>query len=150
MVCAGRGLLLLLTAGKGSNLNKLFYGGVAMRYTLSLLLVVLFSLTACGLPSVQVVRYTMDTFEPTTKVKVLQTWPQDRKYIQIGELEVSAGDQANNALLDKAKEMGADAIVIEPAHQHGKVYVPINAGFSGGYRNITLESVRVIAIKFEP
>jgi len=119
-----------------------------MRYKLSLL-VVLFALTACGLPSVQAVRYTMDTFEPTTNVEVLQTWPRDRKYIEIAELEVSAGDQANNALLDKAKEMGADAIVIEPAHRHGQAYVPIGGALSES-RAVTLNSVRAIAIKFEP
>ena len=125
-----------------------------MRYTSSLLLVVLFALTACGLPSVQEVRYTMDTYEPTTNVEVLQTWPRDRNYIEIAELEVSAGDQANNALLDEAKKMGADAIVIGPIHKHSKVYVPIDAGLingtSSGFRSVSLDSVRAIAIKFQP
>jgi hypothetical protein len=135
-------------------LNELLKGGIAMRHTIILLLVVLFALTACGLPSVQEVRYTMDTYEPTTKVEVLQTWPRDRNYIEIAELEVSAGHQANNALLDEAKKMGADAIVIGPTHQHSKVYVPIDAGLingtSSGFRSVSLEGVRAIAIKFQP
>lgn len=123
--------------------------GCSMRYIL-ILLIVHFALTACGLPTVREVRYTMDTFEPTAKVDVLQTWPQDRKYIEIAELEVSAGDQANNALLDKAKEIGADAIVIEPVHRHSQAYVPIDAAFNGGDRGVILDSVRAIAIKFKP
>lgn len=124
-----------------------------MRYTLNLLLVVSFALTACSLPSVREDRYTMDTFKPTTNVEVLQTWPLDRKYIEIARLEVSAGDQANNALLDKAKEMGADAIVIEPAHRHSLVYVPVDIELKGGapssFRGVALDSVSAIAIKFE-
>jgi hypothetical protein len=115
---------------------------------------VLFSLISCGLPLVEVEKYTMDTFEPTTNVAILQTWPQDRKYIEIADLEVRAGDQAYDALLDKAKEMGADAIVIEPVHRHSQVYVPIDAqmgkGASSGFRSVTLDSVRAIAIKFQP
>jgi hypothetical protein len=124
-----------------------------MNYILSLL-VALFALTACGLPSVRETRYTMDTFEPTVNVEVLQTWPRDRKYIEIAEFEVGVDDQANNALLDKAKAIGADAIVIGPVHRHGQVYVPINGelldGPAGGYRGIVLDSVRAIAIKFAP
>jgi hypothetical protein len=121
-----------------------------MRYKLCLFLVVLFALTACGLPSVQENRYTMDTYEPTTNVAILQTWPQDRKYIEIADLEVRAGDQVYDALLDKAKEMGADAIVIEPVHRHSQVYVPIDKGASSAFRSVTLDSVRAIAIKFQP
>ncbi len=124
-----------------------------MKYLLSLL-VALFALTACGLPSVKETRYTMDAFEPTANVEFLQTWPRDRKYIEIAELEVGAGDQANKALLDKAKEIGADAIVVGPVHRHGPVHVPINGelldGPAGSYRGITLDSVRAVAIKFEP
>ncbi|MGZ4970820.1 MAG: hypothetical protein ACXWFX_07175 [Methylobacter sp.] len=124
-----------------------------MKYILSLL-VALFTLTACGLPAVKETRYTMNNFGPTANVEVLQTWPRDRKYIEIAELEVSASDQANNALLDKAREIGADAIVVGPVHRRGPVYVPIDGelldGPAGSYRGITLDSVRVVAIKFEP
>ncbi|MGZ4976851.1 MAG: hypothetical protein ACXV8O_06835 [Methylobacter sp.] len=124
-----------------------------MKYLLSLL-VALFALTACGLPAVKETRYTMDTFEPTANVEVLQTWPRDRKYIEIAELEVSVGDQANNALLDKAREIGADAIVVGSVHRRGSVYVPIDGelldGPAGSYRGITMDSVRAVALKFEP
>lgn len=120
-----------------------------MWYKLSLFLVVLFALIACGLPSVQEERYTMDTFEPTTNVAILNSWPLDRKYIQIASLEVSAGAKANDALLNKAKELGADAIVMEPVHRHSRVYVPIDAK-NASSRSVTLNSVRAIAIKFEP
>ena len=137
-----------ITAVKSSSLNKLFYRGVAMRYKLSLL-VVFFALTACGLPSVHDVRYTIDTYEPTTNVEVLRTWPLDRKYIEIAELEVSAGDQANNALLEEAKEIGADAILIEPPHIHSRVSVPIGNSINE-VRSVTFTSIRAIAIKFVP
>ena len=124
-----------------------------MRYKL-ILLIVLFTLAACGLPSVQEVRYTMDTFEPTANVEVLQTWPRDRKYLEIAELEVSAGSKANNALLERAKEIGADAIVIGPTHQHGQVHVPIGGtisdGPAGSFRGVPLNSVHAVAIKYQP
>ncbi|WP_020160765.1 MULTISPECIES: hypothetical protein [Methylobacter] len=123
-----------------------------MKYA-SVLLVVFFSLAACGPPTVQEVRYTRDTFEPTANVEVLDTWPRDRKYRQIAELEVSAGDHANDALVEKAREMGADAIVIGPAFQHSQVHVPIDSAINGAsrsYRAVPLNRVRGIAIKFEP
>jgi len=124
-----------------------------MRYQL-ILLIMLCSLSACGLPTVQEMRYTSDTFEPTATVEVLQTWPRDRKYLEIAELEVSASAKANNALVDKAKEMGADAIVIGPTHQHGQVHVPIGGtisdGPAGSFRGVPLNSVRAVAIKYQP
>jgi hypothetical protein len=125
-----------------------------MRYQL-ILFIILFSLFACGgLPSVRETRYTSDTFEPTANVEVLQTWPRDRKYLEIAELEVSTGAKANNALRDKAKEMGADAIVIGPVHRHGQVQVPIGGtisdGPAGSFRGVPLNSVRAVAIKYQP
>lgn len=123
-----------------------------MRYTLTLL-VVLFVLTACSQPQVREVKYTMDTFEPTADVEVLKTWPRDRKYFAIGELEVSTSDQANNALVRKARQMGADAIVIGPVRERSQVYVPIDSQLntnSTSFRGVSLNSVRAIAIKYEP
>jgi hypothetical protein len=125
-----------------------------MRYRL-ILLIILFSLFACGgLPTVREMRYTSDTFEPTANVEVLQTWPRDRKYLEIAELEVAAGAKANNALRDKAMEMGADAIVVGPPHQHGQVHVPIGGtisdGPAGSFRGVPLNSVRAVAIKYQP
>lgn len=123
-----------------------------MRYTLTLL-VVLFVLTACSQPQVREVKYTMDTFEPTADVEVLNTWPCDRKYFAIGELEVSTSDQANNALVRKARQMGADAIVLGPVRERSQVYVPIDSPLntnSTSFRGVSLNSVRAIAIKYEP
>ncbi len=125
-----------------------------MKSASSLLLVVFFALTACGVPPVQVNRYTMDIYEPTANVEILHTWPLNSKYIEIADLEVNAGgDRANDALLDKAMEIGADAIVIEPVHLHSQVYVPIDAemqnGVSPRFRKVALNSVRAIAIKFQ-
>jgi len=123
-----------------------------MRYTL-ILLGVIFALTACSLPQVREVRYISDTFEPTDKVEFLNTWPRERKYFAIGELEVSAGKHANNALLSKAREMGADAIVVGPAYERSQVYVPIESPSnttSSSYRGVPLNNVRAIAIKYEP
>ncbi|WP_155920533.1 hypothetical protein [Methylobacter luteus] len=95
----------------------------------------------------------MDTFEPTADVEVLNTWPRDRKYFAIGELEVSTSDQANNALVRKARQMGADAIVLGPARERSQVYVPIDSPLntnSVSFRGVSLNSVRAIAIKYEP
>jgi hypothetical protein len=125
-----------------------------MRYQL-ILLIILCSLFACGgLPSVRETRYTSDIFEPTANIEVLQTWPRDRKYLEMAELEVAAGTKANDALRDKAMEMGADAIVVGPAHRHGQVQVPIGGtisdGPAGSFRGVPLNRVRAVAIKYQP
>lgn len=123
-----------------------------MRYVLTLL-VVLFLLTACSHPQVREVKYTNDMFEPTVDVEVLSTWPRDRDYFAIGELEVSASDQANKALVRKARQMGADAIVVGPVRERSQAYVPIDSPLntnSTSFRGVSLSSVRAIAIKYEP
>mgnify|MGYP000843932878 CR=1 FL=1 len=123
-----------------------------MRSVLTLS-VVLFVLAACSQPQVREVKYTMDIFEPTVDVEVLSTWPRDRKYFAIGELEVSTGDQANDALVRKARQMGADAIVVGPGRERSQVYVPIDSPLntnSTSFRGVPLYSVRAVAIKYEP
>ncbi|MGR9116132.1 MAG: hypothetical protein ACU85E_10225 [Gammaproteobacteria bacterium] len=115
-----------------------------MRY---ILLAIVLILTACGFSSVKEVKLISNTFEPSDHVEVLQTWPQDRKYIAISELEVSVGDQAEDALIEKAKEIGADAIVIGEKHRHGQVEAPIDGKTTD---KVILNSVRAIAIKYRP
>lgn len=114
-----------------------------------IVLTIAIMLTACGLPSVKEVRYITDTFEPTEQVEVLYTWPHDRKYIAISKLEVRAGDYAEEALTAKAKEIGADAIVMGPIQRHGRVEVPIDGNGKTTCR-VTLDCVPAIAIKYRP
>ena len=110
---------------------------------------IIFILASCSFPPVQEVRFITKTYEPTDHVEVLYSWPHDRNYIKISELEVSAGDHAEDSLIDKAKEIGADAIVIGAPHRHSQVYVPINGKIISD-RAVAFESIRAIAIKYKP
>jgi hypothetical protein len=91
--------------------------------TVSSLLVL--CLIAC-VPTVRVVRYTNEVYSPTTNVEVLRIKPPDRQYIELGELEIkSTRDDAVQYLVQRAKEIGADAIILMPEKSIGAVAAPI-------------------------
>ena len=73
----------------------------------------------CG-PSVTFIKYTENNFNPTTSVDVIRIKPIDRKFTELGELLVritkdiilNNEEEAVLQLKEKAKEIGADAIII--------------------------------------
>lgn len=69
--------------------------------------------------------YTGQTFAPTTRVDVLRTRVAERRHVELGELCTSAGHTAVMRLTEKAKELGADAIILLGERSAGAVAVPV-------------------------
>jgi hypothetical protein len=106
-------------------------------------------LVACAsTPTVSFMRYTEQAYPATQSVEVLRTKPVDRAYVELGELSVrvkkSTEESAVLFLKEKAREVGADAIVVLGERSGGAVAVP------AGY-NVVLVPLRdlvAIAIKY--
>jgi hypothetical protein len=95
----------------------------------SLLIAVASVLLLSACVSARYMRYTEETFPPTTEVEVLRTKPADRAYLELGEISLrlnkSTADNAILILKEKAREIGADAIVILGERYRGSVAAPV-------------------------
>ena len=107
-----------------------------MKYLLILLLPILF-LFGCA-PRVQAIPYTEQLYPPTTAIEVFRTKMPQREYVELGEIWID-GTQADavHRLVEKAKEMGADAIMLMPVVTDGYVSQDIHTGtgISVGHRS---------------
>ena len=95
----------------------------------TLLIVAVSVLLLSGCVSARYMRYTEETFPPTTEVEVLRTKPADRAYVELGEISLrlnrSTADNAILILKEKAREIGADAIVVLGEQSRGAVAAPV-------------------------
>ena len=75
-------------------------------------------------------RYTAEVFQPTTQIEVIHTKPISRDYIEIGEIAIrlkkATQENAVVYLIGKAKELGADAILIIGERSKGTVAMLID------------------------
>ena len=98
-----------------------------MRPTTLILLALL--LTSCGTPRIKVTRYTETTYAPTPAVEVLRTKPSEKPYEELGELSIqlrpSDEELAVMHLKEKAKSLGADALLIIGENSRGAVAMPM-------------------------
>jgi hypothetical protein len=110
-----------------------------------LLVLIALSLLSCG-PTV--VRLSDSSYKTTSKVDILKEFPADREYEKIAILTITDEDHyppvaALDLLVDKAKELGADALVVESSLE----------GISGEVNNASdkkeLISVWAYAIKYK-
>lgn len=80
-------------------------------------------------PKVKVMRYTTEIFQPTNRIEVIHTKSTNRDYIEIGEVSIrlkkSTEENAVALLAEKAKELGANALIIIGERSKGAVVVPI-------------------------
>ena len=123
-----------------------------MRYTYVGVILILM-LSACAAPTVKEHMLTTRRFSPTTNVQTLISWPTNRKYVEIAELKVSGGEASSDqeiidALLAKAKELGADAIVWGAKRNRGSTQVPTEGPIIIG-DDVEIKS-RAVAIKYLP
>lgn len=111
------------------------------------------ALSAC-MPSVHVMRYTTALFPPSSNVEILRTKPADREYIEIGEVSIRLKEGAlyqrlrDNAVLmlaEKAKELGADALILIGERQRGATYVPVGRSVVG----VNKQDLVGVAIKYK-
>lgn len=71
-------------------------------------------------PSVDFMRYTEEVYQPTSSVEVLRSRPVEKEYLELGELSIrikkgllfNNQEEAVFKLKEKAKEIGANAIII--------------------------------------
>lgn len=95
--------------------------------------------------SVDYLRYTDQTFEPTKEVEIFQTKPPEKDYIELGILSVEAGDDAIIDLKNKAREIGANAIIILGEKNKGTVAVPIGNMAYG----VPVNELEAVAIRYK-
>lgn len=98
---------------------------------------------------VEVMRYTMETFPPSHHVEVLRSKAINKDYIEIGEVSVrlkkSTKENAVALLAEKAKELGADAIIIIGERSRGAVAMPVGTMAVA----VPLRELYAIAIKYK-
>lgn len=104
-------------------------------------------------PSVNFMRYVDESYPQTQSVEVLRNKPVEKEFIELGELSIQIkkgilfGNE-EDAVLDligKAKEIGADAIIIIGEGSEGNVIVPIG----DGYTTVDKRYLKAIAIKYQ-
>ncbi|MBN2267309.1 MAG: hypothetical protein JW725_03130 [Candidatus Babeliaceae bacterium] len=80
-------------------------------------------------PQPKVMRYATEIFQPTNRIEIIHTKPVNRDYIEIGEVSIqlkkSTEENAEALLAEKAKELGANALIIIGERSKGAVVVPI-------------------------
>ena len=82
-----------------------------MKRIIMLMYFVILCIFGCS-PSVEFMRYVDETYPQTQSVEVLRNKPVERDFVEIGELSVESEKDAIILLKEKAKEIGADAIII--------------------------------------
>jgi uncharacterized protein YbjQ (UPF0145 family) len=96
-----------------------------------------------------VMKYTSEAFQPTKHIEVLHTKPAARDYIEIGEVAIrlkkTTQENAVALLSEKAKELGADALVIIGERSKGAVAMPVGSLFVA----VPLRELYGVAIKYK-
>jgi hypothetical protein len=99
-----------------------------MRRLIVLAAILGLSAACVSTPTAKFARYTDTTYPPTTEVEVLRTKPVDRPFVELGEIRLQLKkSNENDAILilrDKAREIGANAIVILGEQSRGTAIVP--------------------------
>ena len=103
---------------------------------------------ACA-PQIRFMRYTSSQYAPTTDVEILQIKPPDRRFKEIGLLSIRLhNNRDENAVLylvERAREIGADAIVILGEISAGSVAMPVGTMFVA----VPLRDLQALAIRYE-
>lgn len=119
------------------------------RAILFLSIIAVLALSCAMQPRVKVMRYTAEIFPPTTQIEVLHTKPVTRDYMEIGEIAIrltkATEENAVVYLIGKAKELGADAIMIIGERSKGAVAMPIGTMAVA----VPIRELYAIAIKYK-
>lgn len=122
-----------------------------MKIKIILLFFVTLTIYGCS-PSVNFMKYSEDDYPATNSVEVLRNKPVEKEYVELGELSLrvkkglfSNQDEVVLKLKEKAKEIGADAIIILGEETEGNVIVPIG----NLYTTFDKRYLKAIAIKYK-
>ena len=109
-------------------------------------LLTLFGCGACAHSPRVAEWYNQQKLEPTQNVEVFRTQRPTRAYIELAELQVDDRNRKpTEALVQKAREIGADAIIMTGQGGNRQVFVPMGGMMIG--RRLT--STSAIAIKYK-
>ncbi len=93
-----------------------------MKTACSLFCILIMFMSGCA-PAIRVMHFTDSTYSPTGRVEVFRTALPQRPYTEIAQLETSAHDEKAVSLLRaKAREIGADAIILIGEAYRGTSY----------------------------
>jgi len=122
-------------------------GNMKCHYVLGIIIVIACQ-SGCT-PRVSVQPYTVECYSPTANVEVLRTNPPNHSYIEIAELSIPikkrTRDTAVMRLIEEAKSIGADAIILLGENQTGAVPIPVGAMVVAAPKI----ELRAIAIKYK-
>lgn len=108
------------------------------------LLIIALIFSGCTTP-VKVKKYVTAAYPPTQHVEVLHTKAPNRDYVELGELTVKANDEeAIGHLTEKAKELGADAILLIGERQQGTIAMPVGQAWVA----IPAKRLTAVAIRY--
>jgi hypothetical protein len=113
-------------------------------------LIMVLVLAACATAhSVRFMRYQDTQYPPTTNIEVLQMKPSDRSFTELGVLAIrvkkNTQDDSVLFLIDRAKEIGADAIVILGEVSAGAIAMPLgNMAVA-----VPIRDLQALAIRYE-
>lgn len=102
------------------------------------------ALTGCA-HGVSVNRYSKEQFPPTASVEVFHLSPQGRPYVELAKLSTlpDIWHDSETKLIEKAKSLGADALIFVPSDNTRQVLVPVgNMMVARGRGDITAIAVK--------
>jgi hypothetical protein len=83
------------------------------------------SLVIVGCSHLKVIPYSDKVYSPTEKVEIFRTNKPERKYIEIAQLSIDEKGSSIKFLIEEAKELGADALIILDTQSGNKVTTPV-------------------------
>jgi len=117
-----------------------------MRNVIGLTLCII--IAGCA-PNVKFMKYTSEIYTATQEVEVLRAKPVRKNFIELGELSVrlkkTTEENAVLYLTEKAKSIGADAIVILGEASSGSMAVPM--GYM--YAVVNKRYLKALAIRYK-
>lgn len=111
-----------------------------MKRLLTLALVLL---TGCA--HVAVSRYTQQAFKPTTELEVFHFQMPSRPFTEIAKLTIAQSDSSEQKVIERAKLLGADAVIFVASNSGRTAVVPMG----GMYIGRTLADTTAIAVRWK-
>lgn len=134
--------------------SKISSNLIKTAYLIVMLLIAVF-ISACAKRDVVFMKYNSNIYPPTDSIEVLRNKPVEKDYIEIGELSLRVNSDEENSvliLIDKAKKIGADGIILLGESSDGETTIPIKNLYTGQtmyYLKIEDKYLKAIAFKYK-
>lgn len=116
--------------------------------------IVMLLLAGCA-PILREEPLTSRIYPPTAEIDILDSWPENRAFIEIAEITARADREAVGAIVDRAKAAGADAVLFGPPYHYGDVVILFAGGNIGGHQagginTVPMTRIQARLIKYLP